>query len=242
MAFDLATIQQVTGTLFWQTVGVVAVVFLIMFIILVVGVLGIFAWIKTTYKTKVHYYPVYGNVVVKRNEDGTQTIDASNCTIGKEKVTSGKHFKKRSSLYFKVLRPYKTLPQIPQDMITESGVYFLYANNNFIPIYKPIANFRQEKEHGEKSINETIIKLYDLDKWIARRKLMIQELEQRYPERDVQIRIFALFIVGMICLTIIFGVMMYLSYKMQMKAIQKTDDLVGAIKAWGAKTGIVAPN
>ena len=239
MAFDIVAAQQQASTFFWQMVWIIAIVFAILFISGIVIALGIFIWIKMTYKTKIHYFQVYGNPKTINNEDGSFSVDITGCTISQEKMTTGKSIKKKGVHYFQILRPRTRTPQIPQSMITQDGIYFLMINNDFIPIYKPTTQY---KEVGTTTMSDTIIKLYDLNGWIARRKLMIIETEQKYPERDVQIRIFALFIVAMICVVVIFGFMMWLSYKLHNKSVDKADALVNAIQSWGEKQGVVTPN
>lgn len=243
MPFDLATMQSMGSALFWQSVGMVAVIGLIMLIVLIVGVIGFFGWIKLTYKTKVHYFHIYGNPkiseIIEPNGEKTFKVDTTNCTIGKESITHGKTIKKKQSQYFLILRPRKKVPLIEQSLMTEDGVYFLLINNNFVPIYKPQMQY---KTANGATISETIISLYSLQQWNALRMEMIQETEQKYPERDVQIRIFAMFIVAMICIVVIFGIMMWLSYQMYNKAIDKADSVVSTIQQWGAAKGIGAPN
>lgn len=217
-------IQPGTG---WQIMGGFATLAIVLFLFVIFAIV-LFVVIRIMmFRKKAVCYPVYGDVSSIDKEGNIK----ANVAVGQPKSRRARFFTKAGVTRMSIMSPSKKTMPIAPDYIYHEGtvdiVYFAVFGNAYIPIKRPTLN-------TEKHI---VLDIHDIEAWKEWANLEIEHLNRRLPEKDVQIRIFALFIVAVVCITVLVGFVLWLSYRNTDKVIGKIDNLGNFISATAQSVG-----
>lgn len=231
---DLSVIGIQPGT-GWQVIGMLATVAFIFVIGIAVLIVMAFMIILMIHRKKAICYKVYGGKDVVRIVNDTDvmqigdktiqdpagkkiddTNQLANVTLSLPEIKRGAFVNQNGMLKMRFMFPLGKKTQVIQsDMIYPEGVYFLQIGNEYFPIRRPQVEITKQ----------ILIDLKDISGWKEWDHFETERIARRFPEKDVQMRIFILFIVAVVGIVALTGFVLWMSFHNTGQIIGKIDML-----------------
>lgn len=223
----------ISGDSISQIIGKVTIFGTVIFaaIFVLIAVVAVIAWFMFDKKAivfKAYADPGFKVKTEKKMIDGKEqtfrTLDnKEGLVLGKPSTLKARFVNNKNGvLQFRLMFPLMKITNfIPQEWVYPEGVYFVQIGNEYIPIKKPAL----QAEEG------FLVKLGTFQSWKESNFLQFKKQRQKWSDKDVQMRVFALVIIAVIAIVLLAGFVLFLAFRAASGNMESAQLLANAIEA-----------